>query len=461
MTDSAPLAPSSASEPVPSRPTTRSTAGWVVSLVLAAVVGALLFAGGFLAAGSSSGSCAGPNQAFAPLCEAYQKLKAEYVDKLDDTKLAEGAIQGMFQYGVADPFSGYMAPQQYNQALGDLSGKFEGIGAEMSLKNLKDPANLDACAQLSETCVLVVVKPIKDSPAEQAGIRAGDIVTAVNGTSVNGSTMSDQIAKVRGKAGTDVTLGIKRGASTLSVTVTRAEITMSEVETRMLDNDIGYIALHGFSESSPDQFHQELKGLLDRGAQKIIFDLRGNPGGYIEAARTIASEFVDTGTVFTQESAGDAKTWTALPDYGLATKPSIPVVVLVDNGSASASEIVSAALKELGRATIIGQHTFGKNTVQVWAPLENDGGVRITISRWFTPDHHSVHPDGVQPDIVVDVPAGTPPEQDLVLQRAIEVLDKRAVGAQPQTPASAAPSIASPSSGETSYDTSGLTRSAA
>ena len=227
----------------------------------------------------------------------------------------------------------------------------------------------------------MVVKPIKDSPAEQAGIRAGDIVTAVNGTSVNGSTMSDQIAKVRGKAGTDVTLGIKRGASTLSVTVTRAEITMSEVETRMLDNDIGYIALHGFSESSPDQFHQELKGLLD-GPQKIIFDLRGNPGGYIEAARTIASEFVDTGTVFTQESAGDAKTWTALPDYGLATKPSIPVVVLVDNGSASASEIVSAALKELGRATIIGQHTFGKNTVQVWAPLENDGGVRITISRW-------------------------------------------------------------------------------
>lgn len=462
MTDPTPIAPTPAAEPTLSRPHPGSTAAWVVSLALAAVVGALLFAGGYLAAGSSSGQCAAPNQAFAPLCEAYQKLKGEYVDKLDDTKLAEGAIQGMFQFGVADPFSGYMPPQQYDQALGDLSGKFEGIGAEMSLKNLKEPANLNACAQLSDTCVLVVVSPIKDSPADKADIQPGDIVTAVNGASVNGSTMSDQIAKVRGKAGTDVTLGIKRGEKTFDVTITRGEITMREVETRMLDNGIGYIALHGFSESSADQFHDELKGLLDDGAAKIVFDLRGNPGGYIDAAHKIASEFVNTGTVFTQESAGDqGRTWEALPNYGLATKPSIPVVVLVNNGSASASEIVSAALKELGRATIMGQHTFGKNTVQVWAPLENDGGVRITISRWFTPKHNSVQPDGVQPDIVVDVPEGTPPEQDVVLQRAVEFLSKRAVGEGTAPSTSAAPSVSPPASGQTSYDSSGLTHSAA
>jgi carboxyl-terminal processing protease len=462
MTDSTPLASPPAPEQAPSRPHPGSTAAWVVSLALAAVVGALLFAGGYLAAGSNSGQCGAPNQAFAPLCEAYQKLKGEYVDQLDDTKLAEGAIQGMFQFGVADPFSGYMPPQQYNQALGDLSGKFEGIGAEMSLKNLKEPANLDACQQLSDTCVLVVVSPIKDSPADKAGLQPGDIVTAVNGASVNGSTMSDQINKVRGKAGTDVTLGIKRGEKTFDVTITRAEITMREVETRMLDDGVGYIALHGFSESSADQFHQALKGLLDDGAKKIVFDLRGNPGGYIDAAHKIASEFVKSGTVFTQESAGDNdRTWEALPTYGLATKPSIPVVVLVNNGSASASEIVSAALKELGRATIMGQHTFGKNTVQVWAPLKNDGGVRITISRWFTPKHNSVHPDGVQPDVVVDVPEGTPPEQDLVLQRAVEFLSKRAVGEGSSPSVSAAPSVSPPASGETSYDSSGLTRSAA
>jgi carboxyl-terminal processing protease len=462
MTDSPPVAPPPASEPAPSRLPTGSAAAWAVSLALAAVVGALLFAGGYLAAGSRGTGCTAPNQSFAPLCEAYGKLKAEYVDKLDDTKLAEGAIQGMFQYGVEDPFSGYMPPQQYDQALGDLSGKFEGIGAEMSLKNLKDPADLEACAQLSDSCVLVVVSPIKDSPAEKAGIQPGDIVTSVNGDSVNGSTMSDQIAKVRGKAGTDVTLGIKRGEKSFDVTITRGEITMREVESRMLADRVGYIALHGFSESSTDQFHDELKGLLDDGAQKIIFDLRGNPGGYIDAAHKIASEFVDSGTVFTQESAGDdGRTWTALADYGLATKASIPVVVLVNNGSASASEIVSAALKELGRATIIGQHTFGKNTVQVWAPLKNDGGVRITISRWFTPKHNSVHPDGVQPDIVVDVPEGTPPEQDLVLQRAVEFLSQRAVGEGASPSVAASPSVSPAASGETSYDVSGLTQSAA
>ncbi len=432
-----------------------------MSLALAAVVGALLFAGGYLAAGAGGGSCAAPTTAFQAFCEAYDKLKKEYVDQLDDTKLAEGAIQGMFQYGVQDPFSGYMPPQQYNQALGDLSGKFEGIGAEMALKNLDDPANLEACTELSDSCVLVVVTPIKGSPAEKAGIQAGDIVTAVDGTSVTGSTMADEIAKVRGKAGTDVKLSIKRDSETFDVTITRAEITLREVDSRMLHDGVGYIALHGFSESSPDQFHQELKSLIDDGARKIIFDLRGNPGGYIEAARKIASEFVDSGVVFTQESSGDDDTtWEALPGYGVATGRSIPLVVLVNNGSASASEIVSAALKELGRATIMGQHTFGKNTVQVWAPLENDGGVRITISRWFTPDHHSVHPDGVQPDIVVDVPKGTPPEQDLVLERAEQYLSRRAVGegpgasAQPSAASSAAPSAGA--SGATSYDNSWL-----
>ena len=372
----------------------------------------------------------------------------------------------MFQYGVQDPFSGYMPPQQYNQALGDLSGKFEGIGAEMALKNLDKPADLEACTELSDTCVLVVVTPIKGSPAEKAGLQAGDIVTAVDGKSVNGSTMADEIAKVRGKAGTDVKLSIKRDSDTFDVTITRAEITLREVDSRMLDDGIGYIALHGFSESSPDQFHEELKSLIDDGARKIIFDLRGNPGGYIEAARKIASEFVDSGVVFTQESSGDDDTtWEALPGYGVATDKSIPVVVLVNNGSASASEIVSAALKELGRATIIGQHTFGKNTVQVWAPLKNDGGVRITISRWFTPDHHSVHPDGVQPDIVVDVPKGTPPEQDPVLERAEQYLSRRAVGEGPDVSAQPSPSpSAQPSagaSGETSYDNSWLAAAAA
>ena len=166
---------------------------------------------------------------------------------------------------------------------------------------------------------------------------------------------------------------------------------------------------------------EALQGLLDDGATSIIFDLRGNPGGFIDAAQKIASEFIGSGLIFTQESSGQVKRWESTGD-GIATDTGLPVVVLVDKGSASASEIVSAALKETHRATIIGQPTYGKNTVQVWTGLQNDGGVRITISRWFTPDHNSVAPDGVQPDIMVEVPDGTPPDQDPILDRGVQQL---------------------------------------
>lgn len=434
---------------------------WVVSLILSAVVGAMLFLAGFLVAGGSGATsgCSAPNESFAALCEAYSKLKDQYVDQLDDKKLAEGAIQGMFQYGVADPFSAYMPPSDYQSALGDLSGKFEGIGAEMALKNTADAGNLEACTELTDTCVLVVVAPIAGSPAEAAGLKSGDIVRAVDGTDVIGSTMQEQITKVRGAAGTDVTLTIERKGETFDLSITRAEIQLQEVESRILEPGIGYIGLNGFSDASPDQFRAALQGLLDDGAEQIVFDLRDNPGGYIVAAQEIASEFVKSGLIFSQESSGDeTKDWEATGD-GLATDPSVDVVVLVNGGSASASEIVSAALKETGRATIVGQPTFGKNTVQVWAPLENEGGVRITISRWFTPEHHSVAPDGVQPDVTVEVPDNTPPEEDLFVEAGLDVLRTHAIG-EPVSPApSGSPAASLPKTpAPTAYDPAGLTR---
>jgi carboxyl-terminal processing protease len=422
MTDQTPaLLPTAPPElPASRRP---SPIRWVVSLVLASMVGALLFVAGYLAAGgaTASGSCAAPAAAFAPLCEAYDKLKKQYVDKLDDTQLADGAIRGLFEYGVKDPFSGYMPPAEYQRALGSLSGEFSGIGAEMAVKNLDNPNDLAACTKLSDACVLVVVSPLADSPAEAAGLQAGDIVVAIDGEKVSGATLQEEVGKVRGEPGTKVTLTLRRGTRTFDLTITRAKITQREVTSKMLDGKIGYIALHGFSTASPDQFRTALRSLLDGGAVSIVFDLRDNPGGYIDAAQKIASEFIGSGLIFTQESSGEVKRWEATGD-GLATNTSLPVAVLVNKGSASASEIVAAALKETHRATIIGQPTYGKNTVQVWAPLANDGGVRITISRWFTPDHHSVAPDGVQPDIKVDIPNGTPPDQDLILQRAIQEL---------------------------------------
>jgi carboxyl-terminal processing protease len=410
----------------PERPAGRgsSPVTWIVSLLLASMLGSLLFAGGYLAAGGASrdGSCAAPSEAFAALCEAYDKLKQQFVDKLDDTQLAEGAIRGLFEYGVKDPFSGYMSPDEYQRALGSLSGEFTGIGAEMAVKNTENPDDLAACPQLSETCVLVVVAPLAGSPAEAAGLQSGDIVLAVDGESVNGSTLQDQVGKVRGEPGTKVALTLRRGERTFDLTITRAKIVQHEVTSKMLDGKIGYIALHGFSQKSADEFRTSLGALLDKGAVSIVFDLRDNPGGYINAAQKIASEFIGSGLIFSQESSGGRKKpWEATGD-GLATDPKLPLAVLVNGGSASASEIVAAALKETGRGVIIGQPTYGKNTVQVWTELVDHSGVRITISRWFTPDHHSVAPDGVQPDITVEVPDGTPPDQDPVLDRAITEL---------------------------------------
>jgi len=292
----------------------------------------------------------------------------------------------------------------------------------MAVKNTENPDDLAACPQLSETCVLVVVAPLADSPAEAAGLESGDIVLAVDGESVNGSTLQDQVGKVRGEAGSKVTLTLRRGERTFDLEITRAKIVQKEVTSKMLDGKIGYIALHGFSQHSADDFHTALAALLDDGATSIVFDLRDNPGGYIDAAEKIASEFISSGLIFSQESSGgNTKRWEATGD-GLATDKSLPLAVLVNGGSASASEIVAAALKETARGVLIGQPTYGKNTVQVWTKLVDDSGIRITISRWFTPQHHSVAPDGVQPDVMVEVPEGTPPDQDPVLDRAITEL---------------------------------------
>ncbi len=437
MTDPAPNSHVPPGAPQP-RPRSGSPLTWAVSLALAALVGALLFVAGYMAAGSGGpASCAAPAQEFRAFCQAYQRIQQQFVDDPDEEMLVEGAIQGMFEYGLADPFSGYMSPDDYQRAQEDLSGQFSGIGAEMGVRNVDDPEDLESCTTFSESCVLVVVAPLEGSPAEAAGLQPGDVVVAIDGQSVNGMTLDEAVKQVRGEAGTDVTLTIRRDEERLDLTITRAEIQVREVSSRMLEGQAGYVALHGFSNTAADQLRTAIQELLDDGARSIVFDLRNNPGGYIEAARDVASEFIGDGVVFTQESAGnEVKEWEATGD-GLAIHPRIPLVVLVNRGSASASEIVAAALQERGRGTIVGEPTYGKNTVQVWSELDNGAGVRITVSRWFTPERNSVAPDGVQPDELVRVPEGTPPDEDPFVERALEVISDGMLGTD-ESPAPAA-----------------------
>jgi carboxyl-terminal processing protease len=268
---------------------------------------------------------------------------------------------------------------------------------------------------------MVIVAPLADSPAEEAGLRPGDQVLAVDGTSTMGETVNSLVYLVRGESGTDVTLTIRRDDEEQDVTITRAVIDLQEVNAELMADGIGYIQLTSFTDRATGLFRDALTSLLDQGATGIVFDLRSNPGGYIVAAQGIASQFVPEGELlFTVESGDDVQEWRA--ESGVAQSEDIPVAVLIDGGSASASEIVAGALQDLGRATLVGEPTFGKNTVQIWNDLPNGGGLRLTTDRWFTPEHNSAAPEGIQPDVVVEAPEDPTSEEDPQLDRAIELL---------------------------------------
>jgi carboxyl-terminal processing protease len=367
-------------------------------------------------------TCAEASEAFAVLCETYAQIKGEYVDEVSDEDLVDGAVRGMIEYGLEDPYSGYLTPDQYDSALDDLSGEFSGIGAEVGIENLAEPDDLAACTVVTSTCAMVIVAPLDGSPAEAAGLRAGDQVLAIDGTSTIGESVSSLVFQVRGEAGTDVTLTVRRDEEELDITITRAVIDLREVEAEMLEPGIGYIRLTSFTDRAPGLFRDALQGLLDDGATDIAFDLRGNPGGFITTAQAIAGEFVPAGELlFTVESGDDVQRWESEPG-GLLQTDAITIVLLVDEGSASASEIVAGALSETGRATLVGLPTFGKNTVQVWTDLPNGGGLRITTDRWYTPEHNSAAPDGIAPDIVVAPPEDPASGDDPQLERAVELL---------------------------------------
>ncbi len=385
----------------------------------------LVFAGGFALGTQHAYTIAQQNtsvspeteQLFEPFWQVYNLIQSDYIDRVDPHTLLDGAINGMVD-SLGDQFSGYMNPQVYPLMKDDLSGSIEGIGVVIQTNEDSDE--------------IEVVSVLQGAPAMQAGILPGDIFTAVNGEDVTGLNQLELAGKVRGAAGTSVTITMRRGEDLVDFTLTRAHIEVPTVTSRLLDDHIGYIRLYEFNSEARSALDDALNQLDASHLDGLILDLRGNPGGLLISAIDVASAFLEDGVV-SIEDFGDGVEQT-LNVNGHYTGLIVPMVVLVDETSASASELVAGALQDHGRATVIGETTFGKGTVQTWNELSNGGGVRLTIARWLTPNRHWIHEQGITPDITVEwTPESYDDPNDLQLRAAEDFLTSLA--SQPQTPA--------------------------
>jgi carboxyl-terminal processing protease len=418
------------------QPASSSSSRTVIIAVATALVsimaGIALFVSGFFVGQrfvEQPGTPVAAQESFQPFWDTYNTILKRYAGgTVDQQALVRGAIKGMVD-SLGDPYSAYLTPDQYRQGLQDLSGQFEGIGAEIGTTNAKGETS--DCTTLGPDCVLTVVAPIEGSPSEKAGVKAGDHIVAVDGTPLDGLQVDGARDRIRGKKGTEVTLSILRGTATtpIEIKVVRDVIISKEVISKELGNGtVAYIAVTGFSDNSQTKFHDALQAALKAGNKKVILDLRGDPGGYVNAARAIVSEFIKDGPIFWEEDASGTQIPTDATGQGIATDPSIRLVVLVDKGSASASEIVAGALQDRKRATIVGETSFGKGTVQQWIQLSDESALKLTIAKWLTPDKHWIHHVGIIPDVPVTTPTDVGPGNDPALDKAVEILTKDSAG---------------------------------
>ena len=406
--------------------------GLMVLILLGSSCAAGIFVGHTLLPNNNSGSVTSsqlqstPNQSdlssdagnpddlkelFSPFWESWQIIHDQYVDQpVDNEKLMQGAIRGMLD-SLGDPHTSYMDPFQFNQANIPLEGEYEGIGAWV------DPTGQ----------YLTIVSPMPGSPAEKVGLKPGDQIIAVDGQDMTGIDGELVIRQVLGPAGTIVKLTVNRESLSepFDVDVTRANITIPSTDSRMLEGNIAYVHLLTFGDKSTSELRQDLKDLLAQDPVGLIFDLRNDGGGALKTAIEVASEFVGDGVIMYEEY-GDGRrdTYSAIKG-GLATQ--IPLVVLINEGSASASEIVAGAIQDHDRGLLVGTTSFGKGSVQNWIPLENnEGAIRVTIARWLTPTERTIHEIGLQPDVVVelsdqDIQDGKDPQLD----KAVELITQK------------------------------------
>ncbi len=349
---------------------------------------------------------ANADQDFAAFWETYNLIQKNYLDSPDQDVLIDGAISGMVD-ALEDQYSGYVEPAYFEFVDDSLSGEIEGIGVTIT--------------EVEETGRVQIVNVLPGTPAEDAGLREGDIFIEVNGEDVTQLTYLELVTRVRGPAGSTVHLKMQRNDDEVEFDVIRARIEIPNTETAIYNDTIGYVKLNQFTSNARRDIELALDKINASEMEGLIIDVRGNPGGYLNTVLEVTSAFLEEGViVYEQFSDETEQTLRADGSYlGLE----IPLVVLVDERSASASEILAGALQDHDVATIIGVTTFGKGTVQTQSELVNGGGVRLTIARWLTPNRQWIHDVGVSPDITVEWDVedrAENPDDDPQLEAALE-----------------------------------------
>ena len=338
-------------------------------------------------------------------------IEQEYLNDYSQDDLRNGLYKGLME-GLDDPYSVYYTEEEYHELTEDSEGVFEGIGAYLS--------------QNPDTKVVTVTRPIPDSPAEKAGILAGDILVEVDHENVEGDDLNVTVAKIRGKAGTKVNIGVKREGrdGVIRYDIVRAKVESLTVDSKMLDNSIGYIQISEFDDITSAQFSKALNALKKEEMRGLIIDLRDNPGGSVKTCVEIADELLPEGMiVYTEEKDGDGDKYTSDAENCYDG----PLVVLVNGNSASAAEILTGAIKDYKLGTILGTTTYGKGIVQQVIPLGDGTGVKVTIASYFTPNGTDIHGVGIEPDeeLELDVDAYLEDGEDNQLDRAVEIIEEQ------------------------------------
>ena len=318
--------------------------------------------------------------------EVLEKINKEYVDEINQSESMDSAINGLLQ--SLDPYSSYMSPEIFKEMQTETSGEFGGLGIEVSM----------------EAGVIKVITPIDDTPASKAGIKAGDYIVKIDNIQVQGKSLSEAVDLMRGLVGTDIELTVRRRGvkKALTFNVTREIIEVQSVKSDLLENNIGYIRLTSFNDNSSNQIKKQIKKLKENENLKaFILDLRNNPGGLLSQAIKISDFFLENGEIVSTKSRkkSENRKWFARKGDVINGKT---LLVLINYGSASASEIVAGALKDHKRAILLGENSYGKGSVQSIIPLKNKGAIRLTVSKYYLPSGKSISEVGVRPDIEVN-----------------------------------------------------------